>query len=588
MNRWFRAGLVLVLAGMMITALVFAQQDTGVRAEALSNQVNLRAEPGTNFAQVGQIASGTPYVVAGRSQFFPWLLLADENTLEPVGWVYETLVRVNGDINRVPFSEVVIGVPPTPTFLPVTAVIPGDATATTPPEQLVAPGAVNTPAALVTPSPTIPFNVAGTTQGQINLRYGPGTNYPRIGVANPGDRFQITAYHTQLPWVQIAYDPSPTGSAWILQSLLDIEGNIFSLQAITTTRFDLPTLTPTPSVIQSSNGLQTSGVPLSAEIVNLGNRLWNQILTFGFDPQTNKFASLFLLDLQTGEALTLGENIAYRGSSVNKISILMSLYASLNNTPDQQLAVDIANTMICSENASTNRLIARIGEGDEWRGAQQITNNLQQLGLTDTFLLAPYTVDPANPPTPPAPIPVPQTDADQTKASAEPYNQVTVQDLGWLLGSIYQCAYENSGPLLTQFAPGTFEPRECRQMLHVMSSNDVDGLLKTGVPAEIRVAHKHGWIADTHSNAGIFFTPGGDYVLTMAFHSQQIDATGNRYLAFSETLPVFSEISRTVYNYYNPDNPQRGIREGFIPEAATCNYAGTPLIGDLMQPTWDR
>jgi hypothetical protein len=68
-------------------------------------------------------------------------------------------------------------------------------------------------------------------------------------------------------------------------------------------------------------------------------------------------------------------------------------------------------------------------------------------------------------------------------------NQLTVEEMGWLLEDIYQCGYENSGPLMQSFG-GQYESRECRQMLHVMSNNTVDALLKAGVPADTRVAHK--------------------------------------------------------------------------------------------------
>lgn len=59
------------------------------------------------------------------------------------------------------------------------------------------------------------------------------------------------------------------------------------------------------------------------------------------------------------------------------------------------------------------------------------------------------------------------------------------------------------------------------------------------------------------------------------------------WLNYDESLPVLAEASRTVYNYFNPDEPMDAIREGYIPDALTCNFAGTPLITDLRQPVWD-
>ena len=441
-----------------------------------------------------------------------------------------------------------------------------------------------------TPSVTPDFSISGEVQGEVNVRYGPGSDYPIVGVAQAGERFQITGTHTQFDWIQIRYDSSPTGFAWIFEPLLfNIQGNIASVQPIAQTAFNFPTLTPTPSVIQSRSGLNGETVQLSPAFANLGNRLFDLALTLGFDPQRSKFASLYLLDLQTGEAIAYNTDIAYRGTSINKISILVGLYEKLNTPPNQSLAVDLANTMICSENASTNRVLSTIGGGDEWAGAQEVTNMLETIGLENTFLLAPYTINPTSPPIPPAPISVPETNVDQERASPEPYNQLTVEDMGRLLASIYQCGYEESGALIENFPEGTFEPRECRQMIHLMASNTVDGLLKAGVPATTRVAHKHGWVDDTHTNAAIIFTPGGNFVMVMAFHSTQVNpTTGDRFLEFPDSLPGFAESSRMVYNYFNPDTQLAGIREGFIPDAPSCNLAGDSLIGDLMQPIWDR
>lgn len=561
----------------LFASIVIAQNsDTGVRVEA-QNTVNLRAYPGTDTNLLGQMAVGVPYTVIGQHELFPWYLVADTETLEPLGWVFRDIVVVTGNLANVPYLDIVVSSnPPTATSIQTQA----NQQNTT---------ETSTQSAQTNPATSTPtFNVAGTVYNEINIRYGPGTDYPRVGVAQAGERFQITAYHTQFPWVQIRYDDSPTDFAWIAIDLLDIEGDIFSTSAISTTQFNLPTLTPTPAVIQSAGGLSEAGTSVSPELAALGNRLFSLALNLGFDPETSQFGSLYLMDLQTGEAIAFGNNVAYSGTSINKISILATLYGTLDAPPRELLATDIANTMICSENASTNRLLAVIGNEDEWAGAAEVTNFLRTLGLDDSFILSPYTVDPENPPLPSTPISAPETSVDQSIAFPEVYNQVTVQDMGELLGAIYQCAYDESGPLIELFDEGTYEPRECRQMIHVMANNNVDGLLRTGAPADTRVAHKHGWIDDTHTNAGIFFTDGGDYVMTMALHSNVLDATGSRYLSFATTLPVFSESSRQVYNYFNPDAPQAENREGFIPDAPTCNFAGTPLVTDLMQPIWDE
>jgi uncharacterized protein YraI len=568
MRRLLSFLLSIGLALLLVFSSIAQYSDTGVRAEA-QNTVNLRAYPGSDTDILGQMQIGLEYVVIGRHELFPWLLLAEPASLRPVGWAFRDIVQVTGNLNSVPLSDVVVS------SNSATPTLAQSAAATSSGTSLQA-------------SSTPAFNVAGTALGEINIRYGPGVDYPRVGIGQAGERFQIIGYHTQFPWVQISYEGSPTGKAWIAIDLLDIQGDIFSTERISNTVFNQPTLTPTPAVVQSVAGLSDTGANASPEFLALGNRLYQLALSSGFDPQTSLFGSLFIVDLQTGESIAFGNNVAYSGTSVNKISILATLYGSLNGLPQQSLATDIADTMICSHNTSTNRLLAVIGNQDEWSGASQVTDFLRLIGVQNSYLLAPYVADPAHPPIPDAPIPVPDTEVDQAIAFPEPYNQVTVQDLAMLMVAIYQCAYEESGPLIDNFPAGAFDPRECRQMLHVMASNNVDSLLRSGVPASVRVAHKHGWIDDTHMNAAVFFTDGGNYVVAMALHSNQLDAEGNRYISFDKTLPVFAETSRQIYNYFNPETPSLELRESFIPEAPGCNFANSPLIGDLMQPVWDN
>jgi SH3-like domain-containing protein len=561
-----------IICVLLLAALPLAGQDTGVTAEALG-QANLRATTDVNADLLGSIEAGTRYPVIGRSEFFPWLLLGDPVTAAPMGWVFAELVSVQGSLNNVPFSSLVVSgaaATDTPQPAPIET-----ATAT--------PGLVGVAIPLQpTASPTLDLSrvVSGLVNGEVNVRFGPGVDYPRIGVAFAGERFEITAYHTQLPWLQIRYPDAPNGFGWVARDLLDVQGDVFSLPAISQTSFNLPTLTPTPPAVQLSARDGLPAVPLSPEFAALADRLWNIVLTNGFDPQTSRFGALFVMDLQTGQAFTFGSEYAFSGTSINKVAILNRLYGTLTAPPDTRTAIDIANTMICSENVATNRLLSVIGNGDVYAGANETTALLRRLGLEKSFLTAPFTIPGATPQPPTSPILLPTTEADQTKANPDLSNQLSVDDMGWLLAGMYQCAYQNSGPLLENF-DGQYEPRECRQMLHVMSNNTVDALLKAGVPEDIRVAHKHGWINDTHGNAAIFFTPGGDYVVVMMLHQPS-------WLFFNESLPVIAEVSRTIYNYYNPDNPLDEVREGFIPEAPTCNFAGTPLIDDLMQLYFDE
>jgi beta-lactamase class A/uncharacterized protein YraI len=496
--------------------------------------------------------------------------LGDTDSSQPIGWVYDQLVNVHGNIYNVPVSVVDVSAPPpaTPTALPIVAV------------ETVSTNS-NASAPVVTPffTPTPRYSVIGFVSGEINIRYGPGTDYPPVGRAFAGESLQLTGYHTQFPWVQLRWVDSPNGFAWVHQDVIEIKGDIYSLPAVTAPLLNLPTLTPTAAVRQSSNHPGSESVELSAGFAALGDRIWNYILENEFVPGTRRFGAVYLQDLQTGEAITFGNDIAFDGTSLTKIAILTEYYGIMDGQTSWAEGVDIANMMICSENVATNRLLGFVGNGEQFQGAETTTAFLQQLGLERTFITAPYYVQMRQTPTPPPfVVNYPVTSADQVSADPSLTNQLTVEEMGWLLANIYECAYRDSGQLIDNF-DGAFTAQECRKMLHVMSNNTVDGLLKPGAPADTRVAHKHGWIDDTHGNAAVFFTPGGDYVLVMMLH--QTD-----YLEFQTlSLPVFAEVSRLVYNFYNPAQPMANVREGYIPAADECNYtADSLLVSELVAP----
>jgi len=563
----------------LLIALLLQQvlAQSPVTAEAV-NQANLRANPDVAADALGQITAGTTYPVVGRSELYPWVLLGDPITAQPIGWVFQDLLTIRGPLETLPLSTLTASAKPapaTPTLNAVPLATTVDGIAPVPPATLtLGPGPTAIQPAL--------SGVTGVVNGEVNIRYGPGSDFPRVGVAQAGNTFEILAYHTQANWVQIRYEKAPNNVAWIAKDLIEITGNLDSLPGISDPLTNLPTLTPTPSVVNASRapGSEGTEVPVSPAFAALGDQLWSYMLSQNFDPATDRFGALFVLDLQTQEAFTFGSDVAFSGTSVNKISILAKLYGTLTNPPERALATDIANTMICSENTATNRLLSAIGGGDDFKGAEEVTRFLSQLGLTRSFLLTPYVTDPNKPPVSPRPLPIPITTANQTKATPDLTNQITVEEMGWLLEDMYQCAYENSGPLLQSFG-GTYEPRECRQMLHVMSNNTVDAMLKGGVPADTRVAHKHGWIDDTHSNAAVIFTPGGNYIMVIMLYQPD-------WLNFQESLPVMAEVSRQVYNYYNPTAPMTAIRPPYIPATNDCNFTGSPLVNDLMQAKWDQ
>lgn len=557
--------IALTLLGAVFNLSAFAQSLGGATAEAII-EANLRAATDVNSELLGKITVGTRYPIVAKSEFYPWYLLADPTSNQPLGWVFAELVTVTGDVSTLPYSTLLVG----------KNLIPLSSPSLTPSATTIVNTLVEgaTPLATATLSATTqPIGIYGTLSGEVNVRYGPGVDFPRIGVAQAGDSFQITGYHTQFPWVQIAFDDVAGGYGWIAIDLIEIQGNLYNTTAISQTNFDLPTLTPTPNAIQPINHLPSlNGSTISPELATLGDTLWQKLLDQGFDPQTSRVGSLFLMDLSTGEGFTFGKDYAYSGMSLSKINILATIFKTWDRLPTLEEARELANMMICSENTSSNRILSWIG-GTPYLGVNELTNLLRQLGLQRTFMVAPFLIDPN---ITPQPVTAPITTADQIHTNPDPFNQLTVDELGWMLQSIYQCAKDGSGTLISTFGVA-YNQRECQQMLYLMGGNSIGALIENGVPDTIEVSHKHGWIDDTHGDAGVVFTPGGDYILVVVLHNPT-------WLNFEESFPLIEDISLTVYNYFNPDTPMSAVRDSIVPEQCNLdNPEGLQLIDNLAR-----
>ncbi|HYO88582.1 MAG TPA: SH3 domain-containing protein [Candidatus Limnocylindrales bacterium] len=61
---------------------------------------NVRAQPDTAAAQLGQIASGERYAAVGR--YFQWIQFSYPPSPTGLGWVFGDLVNVIGDLNQIP------------------------------------------------------------------------------------------------------------------------------------------------------------------------------------------------------------------------------------------------------------------------------------------------------------------------------------------------------------------------------------------------------------------------------------------------------------------------------------------------------
>jgi beta-lactamase class A len=257
-------------------------------------------------------------------------------------------------------------------------------------------------------------------------------------------------------------------------------------------------------------------------------------------------ASIFIMDLESGEEIAINADVAMSGMSVVKVPIVLEAFRALENDLSAEQSKLISETLVVqSGNFSANLLLDIVaGEDNAYLGADILTESMRSLGLENTFIAVPYEEQPR--PGRATYETVANTSEDLT-TQPDPAMQTTAEDIGTLMAMVYHCAQYNGGALIAAYG-GQITQQECQQLTEFMKLNHIGSLIEEGVPPDTSVAHKHGWIGDTHGDAGIVFSPGGDYVLVMFMFKPD-------WLEWEVSSPLMAEISRATYNFFNFDDP---------------------------------
>ncbi len=286
---------------------------------------------------------------------------------------------------------------------------------------------------------------------------------------------------------------------------------------------------------------------------------------FIYNGQTT-VASIFIQDLQTGEEINILQDVAFTAASTIKIGILVDYFRFLNREPNPDEAWLMANSLLCSRNISSNLLMQIIGNQDIFSGLAQINETLQLVGATNSFIIAPF-IDGSDGQILGSIAPPPTNPNPNFNTNPDPFNQTTTEDLGTVFSMIYDCANYGSG-LMSAYPAGEFTQQECRQMLELMSANDLYRLLQGGIPEGERISHKNGWLADVVGDVGIVEPANGrDYVIGVYLWEEA------EFQDFQRLWPLVEGISRAAWNYFSPENPLLAPRT-LPPTAVECegNY----------------
>ncbi len=282
-----------------------------------------------------------------------------------------------------------------------------------------------------------------------------------------------------------------------------------------------------------------------ASLSTLATLLKQNIDVAGFDG----LAVIYLQDLRAGDELLLGRyrnaefqlepDIAFTAASTIKIPIMIAFYRAYDEPLDEEADRWLHEMITESGNDPADWLMERI---DPVYGPIRVTDTMRELGYENTFMAGYFFLD--------APLLrdylTPANQRPDLSTAPDRYNQTTASDIGMLLGDLYACG-QGGGALLAAF-PGEITTEECQKMLDLLASNQIGVLIEAGVPDGTRVAHKHGWTDSPltwAADAGIVYTPAGDYVLTMYLWN-------DREMIWEPTSGLMADLSASVYNYFNP------------------------------------
>lgn len=295
---------------------------------------------------------------------------------------------------------------------------------------------------------------------------------------------------------------------------------------------------------------QTS--PPRPSLQNLKTLLLQTIDLTGFDG----IVGLYMLNINTieelhfayqnGVEISTNPDVAFTTASIVKIPIMTSIFRRINEDEDPETINLLQKMIIESGNDPADWVMERVIHNS--LAPLEITDDMQKLGLENTFLAGEFGLG--------SPLlKVYKTPANQREdifTDPDLYNQSTPSDIGMLLEDIYLCAENGQGTFKAVFSEEITQA-ECQIMIDYLSQNKMPSLLEAGVPDVTAVAHKHGWVTyngimQTLGDAGIIFSPGGDYILVVfLYHPQQ--------LIWDNASFLVGQLSAAIYNFYNQNTP---------------------------------
>jgi beta-lactamase class A len=208
-------------------------------------------------------------------------------------------------------------------------------------------------------------------------------------------------------------------------------------------------------------------------------------------------------------------------------------------------------TIIDSDNIDANALLAAAagGQGTEaaLEGVNEMSEMLQELGFRNTYMLIPYESGEWLIQQSRLPQGGPAREGEPPYTAADRHLRTTPREMGELFVMLAQCA-DGNGPLLAQFGD-SLTAEQCGEMIEWLEQGHDPDRMLAGIPDDVPVAHKGGWIDDMQSDVGIVRSPNGRYVAAIYVYRPDGYVTN----IHATPSPYLGDFSHTIYTFFNPE-----------------------------------
>ena len=223
---------------------------------------------------------------------------------------------------------------------------------------------------------------------------------------------------------------------------------------------------------------------------------------------------IYVKNLKSGEYLSINEHEMYSASLI-KLFIMGAVYNEIacgSITKDENVENLLRLMITESDNNASNELCIMMGGGDALKGFEVENAHTRSIDCT-------YTKQ--------------QTDLQDNRAnSIVEYigrNYTSPRDCGHLLELVYK------GKLVSESASA--------EMLALLKDQHTLYKIPAGLPEGTVCANKTGEMSSVENDAAIIYSPACDYILTVM---------SNDAYNTDRSAAAITEISRTVYAYFNP------------------------------------